>query len=606
MVPHEFAQAPTDSARSALAMHRRLAAVLAVAVVVSGSAPFAAHAAPSDPLPLAALAKQFIAESEAHDPLFADGIGIHTHDDELADYSAGGRAVRAAWLASWETRFDAVIANAPSENDLADATALRDSIRLEQFENATLKPYATDPTLYANVLGQAIYALTARTYAPLDVRMRHVAARLARLPAVVAAAKASLTHPARVVTLQAIDETAGTVGLLRSLPDAAKGASPATRAAIARNLPAAIDAVASYGTFLTSTVLPRSNGSTRVGAAVYDRELQLQLGTDASRAELVARATRDLAETRKRMLALAIPLDRKFFPTKIADETKPNAVDVVVRRVLDKLADDHPSRTQVFSAARADVERAEAFLAKDPVVVVPRPNTLHVVPTPAFQAGFAGASEDSPGPFTPLAESYYYIDEIPAAWSNARVESYLREYNTYEMQLLSMHEAMPGHYVQIRYNNATPSLVRRIFGNGSFIEGWAVYTEGMMLDAGFGAGDPRLRLFQLKWRLREQANTIIDAGYHAGGMTRAQLDDLLVRQAYQEKSEADTKWHRLQLSHDQLSSYYTGLDAIRRAEEAQRARLGARFSVAKFNAALLHIGSVEPRFVASLVAEELP
>ncbi len=584
-------------------MQRRLLSACAAIAFVASGLPHGAQAQTAPSLP--DLAKRYIAESEARDPLFADGIGIHTHDDELADYSAAGRARRTTWLHAWQARFDAVLANDPTPDDRADASALRDNIALELFESTARKPYATDPTLYANVLGEAIYALTARTYAPLDERMRHVAARLGKLPGVVAAAKASLTNPARVVTEHAIDETAGTLELLRSLPATARAAKPATRAAIARALPAAIAAVASYKAYLSNVVLPRSTGSTRVGAAVYDRELLLQLGTDAKRQDLVARARADLAATRAQMLALALPLDTKFFPSKRADRMKANAADIVVRRVLDRLADDHPTRTQVFAAAKADVLRAQTFLGAHPVVVVPKPNTLHIVPTPAFQAGFAGASEDSPGPFTPLAESFYYIDEIPQSWNDARVESYLREYNTYEMLLLSMHEAMPGHYVQIRYNNETPSLVRRVFANGSFVEGWAVYTEGMMLDAGFGDGDPRLKLFQLKWRLREQANTIIDAGYHATGMTRAQLDDVLVRQAYQEKSEAATKWHRLQLSHDQLSSYYTGLDAIRRAEKAERAKRGAAFSVAKFNAALLHIGSVEPRFIAPLVAVEL-
>ncbi len=234
------------------------------------------------------------------------------------------------------------------------------------------------------------------------------------------------------------------------------------------------------------------------------------------------------------------------------------------------------------------------------------PDTLQVV-TDAGASWPASPARrwTRPGPFTPLAESYYYIDAIPAAWTPAHVASYLRDNNTYEMKILSLHEAMPGHYVQIRYNNGTPSLVRRIFANGSFVEGWAVYVEGMMVDAGYGGGDPRLKLFQLKWRLREQANTLIDAGYHAQGMTKAQLEDLLVRQAYQERAQVDTKWHRLQLSHNQLSSYYVGLDAITRTRDAMKTALGDRFDLAAFNQALLAIGSVEPRYVLPLVAAQL-
>jgi uncharacterized protein (DUF885 family) len=245
-------------------------------------------------------------------------------------------------------------------------------------------------------------------------------------------------------------------------------------------------------------------------------------------------------------------------------------------------------------------------LSAHPVVVLPQPNTLHVVPTPDFMAGFSGASLDPAGPFSPLAESYYYIDRIPAAWPRSRVDSYLRDFNDYEMRILSMHEAVPGHYVQFRYNAHVPSLVRRVFANGSFAEGWAVYVEGMMLDAGYVDHDPRQRLFQLKWRLREEANAMIDAAYHTGDLTQARCFDLLERQAYQERSEALTKWHRLQLSHDQLTSYFVGLDAIRHAEAAQRARLGDGFDLARFNAALLAMGSVEPRFIESLLAGQTP
>jgi len=160
---------------------------------------------------------------------------------------------------------------------------------------------------------------------------------------------------------------------------------------------------------------------------------------------------------------------------------------------------------------------------------------------------------------------------------------------------------VPGHYVQFRYNDTVPSIVRRVLPSGSFAEGWAVYGEGMMLDAGYGGNDPALRLFQLKWRLREEANTMIDAAFHTGDLTQGRSDDLLERQAYQERSEALTKWHRLQLSHDQLTSYFVGLDAIRRAEAAQRTKLGGAFDVAEFNAALLNMGSVEPRFIAPLL-----
>jgi hypothetical protein len=302
------------------------------------------------------------------------------------------------------------------------------------------------------------------------------------------------------------------------------------------------------------------------------------------------------------MLQLAIPFDRRFFPNKIADETQPNAEDIVTRRVLDRLANAHPSRNEIFASAKGDLDRTIAFLTADPVVALPSPSTLSVVPTPDFLAGFSGASFDPPGPYSPLGQSYFFIDKIPPSWSTGRVSSYLRDFNNYELQMLSIHEAIPGHYVQFRYGSKVPSLVRRVFSNGSYVEGWAVYGEGMILDAGYRANDPAMRLFQLKWRLREETNTLIDAAYHTGDLTLARCEDLLERQAYQERSQALTKWHRIQLSHDQLTSYFVGLDAIRKAQAADRERFATAYETADFNRRLLALGGVEPRFIAPLLA----
>ncbi len=552
------------------------------------------------------LAKTYVNQSESHDPLVADALGIHAYDDALDDYSARGAAKRVAWLRAWRARIAHAMRSQLSPDDDADAHALLDSIDLELFEDATVKPLHRDPTVYTGILGNAVYTLTGRRYAPADERFSHVAKRLLLIPGVVAAAEANLTRPPRVTTLQAIDETDGLLSLYADLPNEAKAASPETQHAIARALPAALASLRGFSKYLHATLLPRSDGNPRVGAAVFDRELLLSNGTSEPRARLVADAQAQFDANRAEMLKLAIPFDREFFPGRSADETKSNAEDIVVRRVLDRLAQDHPTPTTIFSTARADVAASEAFLTANPVVVLPKPATLRVVPTPDFMAGFSGASLDPAGPFTPLAGSYYYIDKIPRSWTPEHVASYLRDFNDYEMKMLSIHEAVPGHYVQFRYNAMVPSIVRRALANGSFVEGWAVYGEGMMLDAGYGGNDPRLRLFQLKWRLREESNAIVDAAFHTGDLKEGRFDDLLERQAYQEKSEADTKWHRLQLSHDQLTSYFVGLEAISQAQAAERERLGERFSLARFNAGLLAMGSVEPRFIAPLLSKYEP
>jgi len=548
----------------------------------------------------AALVDRYLTESEQRDPLFADSIGIHTYDDRLPDLSPEGQQASYAWEAQWRERFAALDESTLNPGELADRSRLIDGIDADLLEAKTLRPYATDPSIYTGAIGDAVYQLTSRQYAPLEQRLQAVASRLSLVPDLVRAAEASLSHPTRVSAELAVAQNQGNIDLYQhDLPALAKSASPGTLALIRKNLPAALASLRDLQAFLSGPLLAQADGNPRVGAAVFDAELRLVDGTNTSRDVLVARAKANFESTRKQMLDLAWPLYRKLIGNPPADRYSVNEeilMDTIVLPVLDRLADRHAARDQVFAAAKADVAGLMAFLRADPVVPLPDPDTLHVAPTPEFEAGVAGAGLDSPGPFTPLAGSYYYIDQIPSTWTPTRVESYLREYNDYEMQMLSLHEAVPGHYVQFRYNALTPSLVRRVWPNGSFVEGWAVYTEGMMLDAGYGKGDPALRLFQLKWRLREYANAIIDAEYHTGTLTKDECFQLLSR-AFQENSEMELKWHRLELSHDQLSSYFVGLDAIQQARQAYSG------SVAQFNRNLLDMGSVEPRFIAPLLGQ---
>ena len=578
-----------------------LALILMCALASARSAAAATHAA--DPhAAFTAAVKQYLAEAEARDPLFADSIGIHTYDDALPDYSAAGIAADARWLAGWRSRFAAFDVSALSADDAADRRAMLDTIDGQTSDENALHPEANDPTLYVGAIGDAAYQLTSREYAPLDQRLKHVAVRMRLIPQIVKAAEANLRRPPLVFTDLAIDQNAGNIDFYQhDVAGMAAGANPATRDAIRAAMPGVVASLDDLQTFLTKTLRPRSDGDPRVGAAVFDRDLRLIDGTDTPRSVLVARAKSNFDATRRQMLALALPLDRSLVPGRVHHEQGDALIDAVVGEVLDRLADDHPDREHVFSTAKSDVDGLMAFLRRDPVVVLPSPNTLHVVPTPSFKAGIAGAGLDPAGPFTPLAGSFYYIDLIPPSWTAAHVASYLRDYNDYEMQILSLHEAVPGHYVQFRYNAQVPSLVRRVLPNGSFVEGWAVYTEGMMMDAGYGHDDPRLKLFQLKWRLREYGNAIIDAEYHTGGLSHDDCVAFLERKAFQDSAQAEGKWHRLEVSHDQLSSYFVGLDAITQAKKAQMQRSGAGFDVAAFNARLLAMGSVEPRAIASLM-----
>jgi Bacterial protein of unknown function (DUF885) len=544
------------------------------------------------------LVSQYLAESEAQDPLFASGIGIHTYDDRLPDLSPTGHAASLQWERAWRGRFAALDAAQLGVDDQADLHRLLDSIDADLYEDGALKPFENDPGVFVGTIGDAAFTLTGRPFAPLETRLQHLAARLKLIPDIVRAAEASLNHPPRVFTELAIDQNLGNIDMYEhDIANLAKQASPGTRKRILDALPPAVASLHDLQAFLSGPLLAQSNGNPRVGAAVFDKELQLVVGTDTPRQVLVARALAAFRATRAQMYSYALPLDRKMFPQRRHSESGDALINAVVGEVLNRLADHHPSADAVFSTAKSDVAKLEGFLRADPVVPLPNPDTLSVVPTPSYMAGVAGASMQPPGPFTPLAGSYYYIDRIPATWSATRVNSTLRENNDYEMQILTLHEAVPGHYVQFRYGAQVPSLVRRVWTSGSYDEGWAIYTEGMMLDAGFGNGDVGLRLFQLKWRLREFTNTIIDAEYHAGTLTKAQCMDLLMNGAFQEQAQAETKWHRLELSHDQLTTYFAGYYEILNAWRKRQ----AHSSVAEFNRRLLEMGSVEPRYIDALL-----
>ncbi|HYK53961.1 MAG TPA: DUF885 domain-containing protein [Candidatus Eremiobacteraceae bacterium] len=592
---------------------RRLA-LAAILAILGSVAPGSAHenvtvagTAGQYAVAFSALVNTYLKESEARDPLFADSIGIHTHDDALPDYSAAANAEDQKWLQSWRDRFAGLDPSLMSADDVADQRTLLDGIDSQLFEEGALHPEQTDPTIYVGAIGDAAYQLTSREYAPLDERMKHVAVRMRLIPQLVKAAEENLKRPPLVFTQLAIDQNAGNIDFYQNdVVQMSAQASPATHAAVLAALPTTIASLKDLQAFLSGPLLKRSDGNPRVGAAVFNRDLKLVDGTDTPRDVLVARAKAAFAQTREQMFELAQPLDKQLFPGRVHTEKGDALIDAVVGEVLDKLADDHPTRDQVFSTAKADVAGLMDFLRKDPVVVLPSPDTLKVVPTPAFKAGIAGAGLDPTGPFTPLASSFYYIDRIPADWTQDHVTSYLRDYNDYEMQILSLHEAVPGHYVQFRYNAQVPSLVRRVFANGSFVEGWAVYSEGMMMDSGYGNHDPRLKLFQLKWRLREYSNAIIDAEYHTGDLTESQCVGFLEQKAFQDSAQAVNKWHRLEVSHDQLSSYFVGLDAITQERNAEMRSLGNRFSVADFNARLLAMGSTEPRAIATLMQQHQP
>ena len=542
-----------------------------------------------------AAANAYLEDLLVHSPEFATYLGDHRYDDRLSDYSAAGVA---EGLAMVKRHRDAVAAIDPatlSGDNRIDRQILLDHLELAIFETEVLERHKTN-TLDYNP-GGAIYNLLARDFAPLDERLRNVGKRLEGIPAVLAAARENLTSPPKVFTDTAILQNQGTIALIRDgLDEFTAKASPEVTEEIAPARETAVAALEEYGEWLEQDLLPRSDGDFRIGADNFRRKLALAIETDLTPEEIVARARERVKEIHAEMYAAAKPLYAEYFPGK--PESSDQAA--VIRAVLGRQADEHPDNDTIVDDARRELEVVTAFVKEKQLVSVPD-EPVEIIVMPEFQRGFSTAYCDSPGPLEKNAKTFYAIAPTPSDWPAERVESFFREYNDYLLKDLTVHEAVPGHYLQIAHSNEFqgPTLVRAIFYSGSFVEGWACYASEVMAEHGFSG--PEYRLQQLKFLLRAVVNAILDYEIHAGSMTEDEAMKLMMEEGFQEEGEAAGKWNRARLSSTQLSSYFVGnleINDIRRDWEAEH---GPITDMKAFHDRLLSYGSPPAKYVRELM-----
>jgi hypothetical protein len=293
------------------------------------------------------------------------------------------------------------------------------------------------------------------------------------------------------------------------------------------------------------------------------------------------------------------------FPGKPVPPDDPPGRRDLVRGVLAELGKDHGRPEHLVEDARATVERIKAFIREKDILRLPDPDRCRVIQMPEFQWGNSVAYLNPAPPLDPAAESMYAVSPPPRDWDRTKVESYLAEYNRPMLQILTIHEAYPGHFVQLDYSNRYPSLIRKVLYNGTFAEGWAVYTEQMMLDQGYGSGDLSLRLHQLKFYLRTVVNAILDHKMHCSGMTDDEVMDLLVNRAFQSEGEARLKIIRAKQSSTQLSTYFVGRTAMYRLRQAVQRELGDKFELGRYHEAVLANGTPPVKYLPELVRERL-
>ncbi len=540
---------------------------------------------------------------KAH-PVWATYNGEHKYDGLLDDFSPEAISAEQRRLRSFQERMRAVDTAKLNDTNSVDFKILENEIHSQLLRSEELKPWEKSPLMYNYLVGGSINSLITRDFAPWGERMRDVLSRLKQIPRLLEQAKSNLNDPAEINTKTAIRQNRGTINLIKNELSKLLDKSPNLKDSLAAESEKAVAALEDYQKFLENDLLPRSKGNFRLGKELYNKKLRYTLQSDLPSDEIVRRAEQEAKSVRKRMFDISLPLHQKLFPTRKHKETGKELENAIIREVLDEIAKDHCKKDELLAVCRQIMKDLEAFVKEKDLVDLTGINPLEVEWEPEFSRGIAVAGLDAPGPLDHDQKSFYRVSPLPDDWSQDRVESYLREYNNFMLVDLSVHEAMPGHYVQLFYANRFPSLVRAIFGNGAFIEGWALYSERMMVHAGFMDFDPRYELQQLKMYLRAVINSILDAKIHAGDMGEEEAVEFMIEEGFQERSEAEGKWVRACLTSTQLSTYFVGIQEVLDLEKAYKERVGESFSQKEFNHKLLSQSSPPVRFLREIVLAE--
>lgn len=556
-----------------------------------------------------ALGRRWLDRSMRYSPISATTIGDHRYDSRVDDVSAAGRNAALRFTQDTLRQLEAIDRTQLTRANQVDYAILENTLRAQIWQTETLQSWAWNPLGYQSLAGGALYGLMAREFAPRPQRLRSAIARMELIPDMLRKTRIELV-PARVPVPHAATYAAQNPGLksiVTGMIEPHKSElSTRDQARMDRAIAAFNAAVDEHQAWIEGTLVPSAQVDFRVGAEVFDTQLGFTLMSTMPRAEIRRRADAAVTSVRAEMyrvskLALAEHHAEDDFA--LPDNPTPEQQQAAIRAALDIAANDRPARDQLVETATAGTEEARSFVIEKDLITLPE-GPVRVILMPEFQRGYAVAYCDSPGPLERHLDTFYAVSPIPDDWTEEQTVSFLREYNNRGTLDIAVHEAMPGHYVQIYHSNRYPSTLRAVLGSGSFVEGWAVYAEEMMVQEGFRAGDPLFRLTQLKIQLRTITNAIIDQAIHVDGMTQEEMMRFLTETAFQEEREAAGKWRRAQISFTQLSTYFVGFqEHVETRAEAQR-RGGANFNLKAYHDGVLSFGSPPGRFARQLLLEE--
>lgn len=540
-------------------------------------------------------------------PVSATQIGDHRFDSQLDDLSAAGQQKSLEAAKALLADLDKIDVSKLGRENQVDAAILRNQLQSDIWNNETLQSWKWDPQVYTGLAGSAIYGLMAREFAPLPERLKSATARIEQIPEIFKAARTNL-DTARVPKIHAetvAKQNRGILSLVETFIVPNIGQLEAAdqerlKTAIA-NLTKAVDEQQAW---LDKVLVPNAKGEFRIGAEKYDQKLKFSLNSSLSRAEIGERARAELARVRKDMYGIAqvVLKDKPGAPEMPADPTD-DQQQKAIEAALELAYAEKPARDKVVDDAKAALAQSTEFVRKHDLMTLPDA-PVDIILMPEFQRGVAVAYCDSPGPLDKNLKTFYAVSPIPDDWTDKQVDSFLREYNSRMIHLLSIHEGTPGHYLEGWHSGKFPSTLRAVLRSGLFAEGWAVYTERMMQEQGYLDNDPLFHLVQLKFYLRTIANAILDQGVHVDNWSREQAMHLMTHDAFQQESEASGKWIRAQLTSAQLPTYFVGAQEHFDTRKAVQDKQGANFNLKAYHDQILSYGAPPVRFARQLMLEQ--
>lgn len=546
-----------------------------------------------------AYTQYFIDELWKHNPEWATYVGYHNYDsiltipnDEYLQKSLAFAKSHLDSLASYD------VSQLNPSNQI-DYELIKSTLESNNWSTNTLKSHEWNPTSY-NVSGLIAFMLNEQ-YAPLETRLRDISKRMQNIPKYYDAAAKNIKNPVKELTNLAIQQNEGGLYVFKTtLMDSVNQSklSDSEKSLLMSQTDAALSSVETFVSHLKS-ILPESSRSFRLGKDLYEASFKYSIQSSYTAEELYNLAMDRKTYLHQKMTETSAQLWSKYY----GNTPQPKDSLELISKVISKVSETHVKPEEFQSAIEAQIPELEAFVKEKNLLYIDPSKPLVVRKEPAYMAGVAGASISAPGPYDKDGNTYYNVGSLEG-WPADKAESYLREYNHYMLQILNIHEAIPGHYTQLVYANQSPSLIKSILANGAMIEGWAVYTEQMMLENGYGNNEPEMWLMWYKWNLRTVCNTILDYSVHVKNMSKEEAIHLLVKEAFQEQAEADGKWNRVNVSSVQLTSYFAGFVEIVALREKLKEKQGDAFDLKAFHEQFLSYGNAPVKDISRLMLEE--